>query len=213
MAISLPDLPYPYDSLAPHMSEATLRFHHDKHHRGYVDKLKGLVAETDLAGLGPEEIIRQTAGDEDRTDVFNNAAQCWNHTFFWSCMSPEGGGEPDGELARRIDDDLGGLESFLEDFRAAAVKRFGSGWAWLVLDGARLKITTTPNAVPPMVHGQLPLLTCDVWEHAYYLDYQNRRGKFVKTFLDKLVNWAFVAERLALQSDFAQPEERRTATG
>jgi len=228
MAIRLPDLPYPYDSLAPHMSAETLRFHHDKHHASYVKKLNGLVEDTELARLSLDEIIQKTADDEDATDVFNNAAQVWNHTFFWNCMSPDGGGKPDGELARQVDEDLGGVDSFKEDFKKAAVKQFGSGWAWLVLDDGRLKITTTPNAVPPTIRGQQPLLTCDVWEHAYYLDYQNERGKFVETFLESLVNWEFVAERFALQGegsstasrrfqeaqhDFAQSEKRKTGTG
>jgi superoxide dismutase, Fe-Mn family len=228
MAIGLPDLPYPYDSLAPHMSKDTLRYHHDKHHRGYVDKLNDLLAGTKLTGRSLEEIILETAGDAGRENIFNNAAQCWNHTFFWNCMAPDGSDSPNGELARQIDNDLGGLDSFLKDFQTAAVKQFGSGWAWLVLDGGRLKITTTPNAVPPIIHGQLPLLTCDVWEHAYYLDYQNRRAKFVETFLKKLVNWTFVAEQFILQGegsstasrrhqdarrDSARSEARKTGTG
>jgi Fe-Mn family superoxide dismutase len=193
------------------MSADTLRFHHDKHHRSYVDKLNGLLEESELAGLSLDEIIEKTAGKSDNEDIFNNAAQCWNHTFFWNCMSPDGGGKPDDELARRIDDDLGGLDSFLDDFKTAAVKQFGSGWAWLVLDNGHLKITSTPNAVPPMVHGQRPLLTCDVWEHAYYLDYQNRRGKFVKTVLERLVNWTFVAEQLASEGEGRSTAGRRVA--
>jgi Fe-Mn family superoxide dismutase len=193
------------------MSADTLRFHHDKHHRSYVDKLNGLLEESELAGLSLDEIIEKTAGKSDNEDIFNNAAQCWNHTFFWNCMSPDGGGKPDDELARRIDDDLGGLDSFLDDFKTAAVKQFGSGWAWLVLDNEHLKITSTPNALPPMVHGQRALLTCDVWEHAYYLDYQNRRGKFVKTFLEWLVNWTFVAEQLASEGEGRSTAGRRVA--
>jgi Fe-Mn family superoxide dismutase len=212
MTIRLPDLPFPYHSLAPHMSEETLRYHHDKHHGGYVDKLNNLLAESNLSGLELEEIIQQTSGDKDRVGIFNNAAQCWNHTFFWNCMSPDGGGAPNGDLARQIDEDLGGLGAFQENFQAAAVKQFGSGWAWLVADGGRLKITTTPNAVPPMIFGQQPLLTCDVWEHAYYLDYQNQRAKFVETFLEKLVNWSFVAEQFMHQRNAEHAEFRRTGT-
>lgn len=213
MTVRLPDLPYAHDSLAPHMSEETLRFHHGKHHRSYVDKLNELLADSELAELDLEDIILETADDEGRTDIFNNAAQCWNHAFFWNCMTPNGGGAPNGELARRIDEDLGGMDSFVENFQTAAGGQFGSGWAWLAMDGDRLKITATPNAVPPMVFGQRPLLTCDVWEHAYYLDYQNERGKFVETFLTKLVNWPFVAEQIAHQGNSAQTELRRTGTG
>jgi len=213
MIIRLPDLPYSYESLEPHMSTQTLRLHHDEHHGGYVDKLNKLLAETNLADLSLDEIIQETARDRDHQDIFNNAAQCWNHAFFWRCMSPDGGGAPNGDLARRIDDDLGGWDSFLEGFQSAAVKQFGSGWAWLVLDKGRLEIITTPNAVPPMVFGQQPLLTCDVWEHTYYLDYQNRRAEFVKTFLEKLVNWSFVAEQFTHQADTEYAALRRTGTG
>ena len=213
MTIRLPELPYPYDALSPHMSAETLRYHHDKHHKSYVDKLNGLLDQTKLAQSSLEEIIEKTAGDKDRVGIFNNAAQCWNHTFFWNSMSPDGGGSPNGHLAHQIEKDLGGMESFLESFRTAAVKQFGSGWAWLVLDGQTLKITTTPNAVPPMVYGQHPLLTCDVWEHAYYLDYQNRRGEFVGAFLENLVNWDFVAEQFARHGGAAPAEQRRTGTG
>ncbi len=210
MTIRLPDLPYAYDALVPHMSAETLKLHHGKHHRGYVDKLNGLLDETGMSDLPLDEIVRKSAGSGDLESLFNNAAQCWNHSFFWDCMSPDGGGAPVGDLARRIDEDLGGLEAFRQEFLATATARFGSGWAWLVLDDGRLKITSTPNAVPPSVYGQHPLLTCDVWEHAYYLDYQNRRGDFVQAFLDKLVNWRFVAERFALQGEGGAAAGRRS---
>ena len=140
--------------------------------------------------------IKATAKDDSKVGIFNNAAQVWNHTFFWSCMKPNGGGAPSGALAQKIDQAFGGLDKFKEQFKQAAVTQFGSGWAWLVLDGGALKITKTPNAMTPLVQGQKALLTCDVWEHAYYLDYQNRRPDFVQTFLDKLVNWDFVAKNL-----------------
>lgn len=209
MTIRLPDLPYAYDALAPHMSAKTLALHHAKHHRGYVDKLNALLEESKMTNLSLDEIVQKSAGSSDLESLFNNAAQCWNHSFFWTCLSPHGGGEPDGDLARSIEEDLGGLEAFKQEFLTAAKNRFGSGWAWLVLDNGRLKITSTPNAVPPTVHGQQPLLTCDVWEHAYYLDYQNRRGDFVQTFLDKLVNWPFVAEQYALQGEGSSAAGRR----
>jgi len=208
MAFRLPDLPYAYDALAPHMSADTLKFHHDKHHKGYVDKLNAAIEGTRFDGMELEEIIRESAKGQDTQGLFNNAAQTWNHTFFWHCMSPKGGGAPDGELARLIDETFGGLDAFKDEFVKAAGGRFGSGWAWLVLDGGALKITTTPNAELPMIHGQEALLTCDVWEHAYYLDYQNRRPDFVRGFLDNLVDWAFVAKSLELASG-AEPEKAR----
>ena len=208
MAFRLPDLPYAYDALAPHMSADTLKFHHDKHHKGYVDKLNAAIEGTRFDGMELEEIIRESAKGQDTQGLFNNAAQTWNHTFFWHCMSPKGGGAPDGELARLIDETFGGLDAFKDEFVKAAGGRFGSGWAWLVLDGGALKIATTPNAELPMIHGQEALLTCDVWEHAYYLDYQNRRPDFVRGFLDNLVDWAFVAKSLELASG-AEPEKAR----
>jgi len=197
MAFELPTLPYPEAALEPHYSARTFSFHHDKHHKAYVDNLNKLIAGTDLEGKSLEEIIMAVAKDPARTGVFNNAAQVWNHTFFWNCMSPGGGGRPAGKLARLIDETFGGYEKFAEQFKTAAVGRFGSGWAWLVLDNGALKIVSTPNAENPMTQGQVPLLTVDVWEHAYYLDYQNRRPDFVQAFLDHLVNLHFVADNLA----------------
>ncbi len=195
MAFELPPLPWPEDALEPVTSARTIGFHYGKHHRAYVDNLNKLVAGTDLEGQTLEEVIAAVAGDPGKAGVFNNAAQVWNHTFFWSSMKPGGGGAPSGALAERIDATFGGLAAFVEQFKVAAVGRFGSGWAWLVDDAGALKIVTTPNAempVPPVK----PLLTCDVWEHAYYLDFQNRRPDFVQAFCDSLVDWDFAARNL-----------------
>ncbi len=197
MAFVLPDLPYAQDALEPHISARTLSFHHGKHHTTYADKLNGLIAGTAHEGRSLDEIIVASAGDAAHQGVFNNAAQVWNHSFYWNCMTPNGGEAPTGDLAARIDIDLGGFELFKADFAAAAANQFGSGWAWLVLDGDTLKITATGNADLPMAHGQHALLTCDVWEHAYYLDFQNRRPDYVAAFLENLVNWDFVARQLA----------------
>ncbi len=197
MKFELPDLPYPQDALAPHMSAETLKYHHGKHHRGYVDSLNDAVEGTNLAGLSLEEIILKTVDDEDQVDVFNNAAQAWNHSFFWRCMAPDGGGPAPEDILRQIDADFGSFEKFGQAFRDVATGQFGSGWAWLVLDSGHLRVVATPNAIPPMVMGQQALLTCDVWEHAYYLDHKNDRTRFVETFLEHLVNWAFVSEQFA----------------
>lgn len=196
MAFELPALPFAEDALEPYYSARTLSFHHGKHHKAYVDNLNKLIAGTDLESKPLEEIILLAAGDAAKAGMFNNAAQVWNHTFFWHCMKPGGGGKPSGDLAARIDAAFGGYEKFAEQFKAAAVGRFGSGWGWLVLEGGELKIVSTPNAETPLAKGQKALLTVDVWEHAYYLDYQNRRPDFVQAFLDHLVNWDFVAENL-----------------
>ena len=196
MAFELPPLPYAPNALEPHMSANTFSFHHAKHHQAYVTNLNNLIKDTPLADKSLEEIILATAADSAKVGVFNNAAQVWNHTFFWNCMKPAGGGAPSGELAKKIDATFGGLPKFKEEFKAAAVGQFGSGWAWLVLDGSELKIVKTGNAGTPMTSGQKALLTVDVWEHAYYLDYQNRRPDFVQTFLDHLVNWDYAAKNL-----------------
>ncbi len=197
MTFKLPPLPYPEDALEPHLSAQTLDFHHGKHHQAYVTNLNNLVKDTPAASQSLEALIKGSYNDASKVGIFNNAAQVWNHTFFWNCMKPGGGGAPSGNLASAIDRDLGGLAKFKDDFKAAAVGQFGSGWAWLVADKGTLKITRTPNAVNPLAEGQTALLTCDVWEHAYYLDFQNRRPDFVQAFLDHLVNWDFVAANLA----------------
>jgi Fe-Mn family superoxide dismutase len=181
--------------LEPFISAKTISFHYGKHHKAYVDNLNKLVAGTDLESKSLEDIIKATASDASKTGVFNNAAQVWNHTFFWHCMKP-GGGKPSGKIAERIEETFGSYEKFAEQFKAAAVSRFGSGWAWLIDDGGTLKIISTPNADNPLAHGQKALLTVDVWEHAYYLDFQNRRPDFVQAFLDHLVNWDFVEKNL-----------------
>ncbi len=197
MAFSLPPLPYPEDALEPDYSARTISFHYGKHHKAYVDNLNKLIAGTEWEGKSLEEIIRLAAADPAKVGVFNNAAQVWNHTFFWHCMKPQGGGRPTGKLAKMLDEAFGSYEKFAEQFKATAVGRFGSGWGWLVLEGGALKLVSTPNAETPLTKGQVALLTVDVWEHAYYLDYQNRRPDFVQAFLDKLVNWDFVAANLA----------------
>jgi len=197
MAFELPPLPYPDTALEPIYSAKTISFHHGKHHKAYVDNLNKLVAGTPLEGKTLEEIIKAVADDPAKAGVFNNAAQIWNHTFFWNSMKPGGGGKPSGALAEMIDEAFGSYEKFAEQFKAAAVGRFGSGWAWLVMEGGALKIVATPNAETPITKGQTPLITVDVWEHAYYLDYQNRRPDFVQAFLDHLVNWDFATANLA----------------
>jgi Fe-Mn family superoxide dismutase len=204
MAFELPPLPYAKNALEPHMSAKTLEFHYGKHHQTYVTTLNKLVKDSPLAKESLEAVIKATAKDEAKVTIFNNAAQVWNHTFFWNCMKPNGGGQPTGAMAQRLERSLGGFDSFQEKFKEAATTQFGSGWAWLVLDGDELKVTKTPNAMTPLVQGQTALLTCDVWEHAYYLDYQNRRPDFVQTFLDKLVNWEFVASNLANAGKFSK---------
>ncbi|MBF0355771.1 MAG: superoxide dismutase [Alphaproteobacteria bacterium] len=196
MAFELPPLPYAATALEPHMSANTFSFHHAKHHNAYVTNLNNLIKDTPLAAKSLEEIILAVAGDTSKAGVFNNAAQVWNHTFFWSSMKPKGGGKPTGELLARIEKDFGSFDKFKEDFKNAAVTQFGSGWAWLVEEKGTLRITKTGNADTPLAHGQKALLTVDVWEHAYYLDYQNRRPDFVQAFLDHLANWDFAAANL-----------------
>ncbi|MBJ6765815.1 superoxide dismutase [Myxococcaceae bacterium JPH2] len=191
MPFTLPNLPYALDALAPHISKETLEYHHGKHHNAYVVNLNKLLDGKPEASRTLEEIILSSDGG-----VFNNAAQVWNHTFYWHCMKPNGGGQPTGELAAAITRDFGSFEKFKEEFSAAAATQFGSGWAWLVLDKGRLSITKTGNADLPMKHGQKALLTIDVWEHAYYIDFRNLRPKYIETFLNHLVNWDFVAQNL-----------------
>lgn len=193
MAFHLPELLFAQDDLEPHMSRRTLALHHGKHHQGYVDKLNGLVDGTDWADRELREVIQETAGKPELAAVFNNAAQAWNHSFFWLCLTPRGGGVPEGELGLRIAREFGDVETFRTQFRQAALGQFGSGWVWLVLDAGRLSITTTSNADTPVAHGLHPLLVVDVWEHAYYLDHQNDRGAYVDAFLDHLVNWDFAS--------------------
>ncbi|MEE3716533.1 superoxide dismutase [Tumidithrix elongata RA019] len=198
MAFELPALPYDLNALeSSGMSAKTLEFHYGKHHKAYVDNLNKLVQDTDLAGKSLEEVIT-TSFKEGKAGIFNNAAQVWNHTFYWNGIKPNGGGTPTGELAALIDASFGSFDKFKEEFKNAGATQFGSGWAWLVKEGGTLKVTKTPNAENPLVHaGQVPLLTMDVWEHAYYLDFQNSRPNFMQNFVDHLINWDVVAKNLA----------------
>ncbi len=187
MAFTLPELPYSKDALEPHMSAQTFSYHHEKHHNAYVTNLNKLIEGTEHENKSLEDIITSSDGG-----IFNNAAQVWNHTFFWNSMKPAGGGDPSGALAEKIKEDFNGLEGFKEAFSQAAATQFGSGWAWLVSDtSGNLSIVKTANAETPLTQGLIPLLTLDVWEHAYYLDYQNKRPDYIATFLDQLVNWDF----------------------
>jgi Fe-Mn family superoxide dismutase len=192
----LPPLPYPENALEPVISANTMGFHYGKHHKGYVDNLNKLIAGTEYADLPLEEICRRTAGQADKTAIFNNAAQTWNHSFYWLSLSPKGGGEPPAGLKSRIDSSFGDLAALKKELAAAATGQFGSGWAWLVQDGEALKVVKTGNADNPLTKGQKPLLTIDVWEHAYYLDYQNRRADYVAAVLDKLIDWGFAERNL-----------------
>jgi len=196
MPITFPDLPYPKDALEPHISARTLEFHHGKHHKAYVDNANKFLSESPLAGETSEMIIKKTANDPKQIAIFNNVAQAWNHSFFWNCMKKGGGKAPSGEIAERVKSDLGGYEKFVEEFKNAGATQFGSGWAWLALDGGKLKIIKTANADNPIAHNMKPLLTMDVWEHAYYLDYQNRRPDFIAAFIGNLINWDFVNSQL-----------------
>jgi Fe-Mn family superoxide dismutase len=193
MAFELPPLPYPKDALAPHMSEQTLNFHYGKHHQTYVTNLNGLVEGTENEGKSLEEIILAA----EPGGLFNNSAQVWNHTFFWSCMSPGGGGEPDGEVKTALEQDFGSVDTFKQTFTDKAKTLFGSGWTWLAKGDDGLEILQTKDADLPLKHGKTAILTLDVWEHAYYLDYQNARPAYIGTWLDHLVNWEFAAENLA----------------
>jgi Fe-Mn family superoxide dismutase len=197
MPFELPPLPYAKGALAPYISANTLDFHYGKHHQTYVTNLNNLTKDTPLASKSLQDVIKEAAADPAKTSIFNNAAQVWNHTFFWNCMKPGGGGKPTGSVASEIDKAFGSYEKFAEEFKNACVTQFGSGWGWLAAENGALKVLKTSNADLPLVHGQHALLTCDVWEHAYYLDYQNRRADFVQAFIDHLVNWDFVADNLA----------------
>ncbi|MGI9203298.1 MAG: superoxide dismutase [Woeseiaceae bacterium] len=193
MSVEFADLPYAADALVPHVSAKTLGYHHGKHHKSYVDKLNAAIAGGSYDDQSLEDII-SAAHAADDTGIFNNAAQAWNHTFLWHSMSPTGGGEPAGPLADAINEEFGDLAGFQNRFRKDALGQFGSGWVWLVRTSNGLEIVATGNADTPLVHGAVPLLTLDVWEHAYYLDYQNRRGKYVDMFLEELVNWDFALQ-------------------
>ena len=192
----LPPLPYAENALDPVISAETVSLHYGKHHKGYVDKLNTLIAGTALADLSLEEIVSRTAGKADQTEIFNNAAQAWNHDFYWRSLKPNGGGEPPAALKQWIEVSFITLDACKKELATAATKQFGSGWAWLVQDHGKLKVISTGNADNPLTKGATPLLTIDVWEHAYYLDYQNRRADHVNAVLDKLINWGFAADNL-----------------
>lgn len=193
---TLPELPYSKDALAPHISSNTLDFHHGKHHNAYVTNLNGLIEGTEFKDMSLEDIMKKTADVADKAGVFNNAAQVWNHTFYWHSMKPQGGGEMPVELKTKIEASFGSVEKFKEEFATAAKTQFGSGWAWLVASGDKLEVVKTGNAANPLTSGKTPLLTIDVWEHAYYLDAQNRRPDYVSTFIESLANWDFALENL-----------------
>lgn len=193
---ALPPLPYAENALDPVISANTIGLHHGKHHKGYVDALNKLIAGTPLASLSLEVLISETAGKADKVAIFNNAAQTWNHTFYWNSMRAQGGGEPPAALRKRIEDSFGTVDACKQELAAAATAQFGSGWAWLVLEADKLKVVKTGNAGCPRTKGMKPLLAIDVWEHAYYLDYQNRRADYVNAVLDKLIHWGFAADNL-----------------
>ncbi|MEB3701553.1 Superoxide dismutase [Candidatus Bealeia paramacronuclearis] len=193
----LPPLPYAMDALAPHLTQETLEYHYGKHHQTYVTNLNNLIKDSPYASLTLEEIIQDTSQKPDKVGIFNNAAQIWNHTFYWNSMKPNGGGKPTGKILEKIESDFGNYEAFRDTFKQAATTQFGSGWAWLVQgqDG-KLKVVKTGNADLPLVHGERAILTCDVWEHAYYIDFRNRRPDYVDVFLNHLVNWDFAEANL-----------------
>ncbi|MHB8150412.1 MAG: superoxide dismutase [Desulfobulbia bacterium] len=190
----LPPLPYAENALEPIITANTIGFHYGRHHKGYVDNLNKLVAGTKYADLSLEQIITNTAGRPEKTAIFNNAAQVWNHTFYWKSMRSKGGGEPPAALKKKMEASFGSVDACKKELASAAVSQFGSGWAWLVLDGDKLKAIKTANAETPLAIGLKPLLAVDVWEHAYYLDYQNRRADYVSAVLDKLINWEFALQ-------------------
>lgn len=190
----LPPLPYAENALEPVITATTIGFHYGKHHKGYVDNLNKLVAGTEYAGQSLEKIITSTSGQVERAAIFNNAAQIWNHTFYWKSLNPKGGGEPPAAFVQKIVASFGSVDACKKELANAAVTQFGSGWSWLVLEGGKLKVVKTANAEVPLTKGMKPLLTIDVWEHAYYLDYQNRRADYVTAVLDKLINWEFALQ-------------------
>jgi Fe-Mn family superoxide dismutase len=198
MAYSVPDLPYDYNALEPHIDEATMKVHHDKHHQAYVDKANAALEGTEWADQDVEEVLKNLSGlpDAKQAPVRNNGGGHYNHSLFWQMMSPDGGGEPEGDLAAAIEEKFGGFDDFKSEFKDAGINRFGSGWAWLVHDGSGLAVVSTANQDSPVSDGQTPLLGCDVWEHAYYLKYQNKRPDYIDAWWN-VVNWDFVGQRLA----------------
>ena len=195
MPFTLPDLPYAKDALAPHMSAETLEFHHGKHHKAYVDKTNSMLADKGLENASLIEVIKSASERGDKP-LFNNSAQIWNHSFFWQCLAPAGSTKPSGKLAEMIASEFGDQATLVEKLAKEATDHFASGWGWLVLENGKLKVTSLHDADTPVAHGLIPLLTLDVWEHAYYIDYRNERPKFLKTVLENIVNWDFVAQNL-----------------
>jgi superoxide dismutase, Fe-Mn family len=195
-SFKLPPLPYAYDALEPHLSAKTLKEHHGAHHKTYVEKLNGLIEGTEFAGKSLEEIIRKSFGKKDKQPIFNNAAQHWNHTFFWHCLTNNGGGKMPDALEKRIARDFGTVDAFKKEFLDQGAAHFGSGWVWLVQDAGKLAVITTHDGENPLAHGKTALITCDLWEHAYYLDYQHARPKFLKAFFEHLANWETAAALL-----------------
>lgn len=210
MPFTLPDLPFAKDALAPHMSAETLDFHHGKHHKAYVDKTNKLIEGTDLAGASLVEVIKAAKEKGDK-GLFNNSAQIWNHSFFWQCLAPAGSTRPSGKLRDLINDGFGGEQALLDKLATESANHFASGWGWLVLKDGKLEVTSLHDADTPAVHGMTPLLTIDVWEHAYYIDYRNERPKFVKSVLENIINWDFVAENLDGKG-LERADQRETAT-
>lgn len=211
MTIKLPKLPYAMDALEPHISTETMEYHYGKHHRGYVDKLNKLIEGTRFEDLPLEQII-VSARERAEIDILNNAAQAWNHAFFWQCLSAKGQSEPVGRIRALIEDEFGDIGKFKEDFRAAATSQFGSGWTWLVLDSGKLRIMSTSNAESPVGTHMTPLLTLDVWEHAYYLDYRNERARYVDAFLDRLIDWKFALDNVQVaEKDEVKPSGPKQA--
>ncbi len=206
MTIKLPKLPYAMDALEPHISTDTMELHYGKHHRGYVDKLNKLIEGTHFENLPLEQII-VSARDSAEIDILNNAAQAWNHAFFWQSLSPSGQSEPDGRIRDLIEDEFGDIDKFKDEFRSAATSQFGSGWTWLVLDAGKLRIMSTTNADSPVGTHMTPLLTLDVWEHAYYLDYQNERARYVDAFLDTLIDWRFALDNVQVGEKGEEKED------
>ena len=195
MAFTLPELPYSKDALQPHMSAETFDYHHGKHHKAYVDKTNGMLGERGLEGASLIEVIK-VAKDKGDKGLFNNSAQIWNHSFFWQCLAPQGSTSPSGQLKQMIDNDFGGHEALLEKLAAESANHFASGWGWLILNNGKLEVTSLHDADSPVAHGMTPLLTLDVWEHAYYIDYRNARPDYLKSVLQNIINWDFVAQNL-----------------
>jgi len=200
MPFKLPDLPYATDALAPVISPETISYHHGKHHAAYATNLNGLLEGTGLENLSLDDLLatKEKWPEAKKTGIYNNAAQVWNHTFYWNSLKPNGGGLPTGEIAKKIDTDFGSYDNFAKELKESALGQFGSGWAWLVLKNGKLSISKTSNADTPIAHGVKPILCIDVWEHAYYLEFQNRRADYVNAVLDKLINWSFAADNLEL---------------